>query len=47
MQGGVERILRDRLSWVTEVIGGVDDSIDPEASEALGAGGYVPRYRSL
>ena len=25
LQGGVERILRDRLDWVTEVFGGVDD----------------------
>ena len=47
LQGGVTRILRDRLSWVTDVIGGIDDSIDPEESLALGVGGYVPRYRSL
>jgi Fe-S cluster biogenesis protein NfuA len=47
LQGGVTRILKDRLSWVTEVIGGLDDTIDPEASTALGVGGYVPRYRSL
>jgi Fe-S cluster biogenesis protein NfuA len=47
LQGGVTRILKDRLSWVTEVIGGVDDAIDPEESVALGVGGYVPRYRSL
>jgi Fe-S cluster biogenesis protein NfuA len=42
LQGGVERILRDRLPWVTEVIGGIDDSLDPWESEALGRGGYVP-----
>ncbi len=47
LQGGVERILKDRLDWVTEVIGGVDDSLDPEDSMSLGTGGYVPRYRSL
>ena len=47
LQAGVERILADRLDWVTEVIGGVDDSLDPEDSMALGAGGYVPRYRQL
>lgn len=47
LQGGIERILTDRLDWVTEVIGGVDDSLDPEDSMALGAGGYVPRYRQL
>ncbi len=47
LQGGVTRILKDRLSWVTEVLGGLDDSIDPEASAALGVGGYVPRYRDI
>ncbi|MFZ1063030.1 MAG: NifU family protein [Acidimicrobiales bacterium] len=47
LQGGVTRILTDRLSWVTEVVGGVDDSIDPEDSMSLGTGGYVPRYRAL
>ena len=45
LQGGVTRILKDRLAWVTEVVGGVDDSIDPEDSMSLGVGGYVPRYR--
>ena len=47
LQGGVTRILTDRLEWVTEVVGGVDDTIDPEDSMSLGAGGYVPRYRQL
>ena len=47
LQGGVTRILTSRLPWVTEVIGGVDDSMDLEESSALGTGGYVPRYRSL
>jgi Fe-S cluster biogenesis protein NfuA len=47
LQGGVTRILTDRLEWVTEVIGGVDDSIDPEDSMSLGSGGYVPRFRQL
>jgi len=42
LQGGVERILRDRLPWVTEVLGGVDDELDPFESAALGRGGYVP-----
>ncbi|HEY1650936.1 MAG TPA: NifU family protein [Acidimicrobiales bacterium] len=42
LSGGVERILRERLSWVTEVIGGVDDSLSLDESAALGAGGYVP-----
>ena len=40
--GGVERILRDRLPWVTEVIGGLDESLSFDESAALGAGGYVP-----
>src|ERR1700677_2447643 len=47
IQGGVTRILKDRLAWVTEVLGDVDDSMDPEESSLLGTGGYVPRYRSL
>jgi Fe-S cluster biogenesis protein NfuA len=47
LQGGVERILTDRLDWVTEVVGGIDDSLDPEDSMAMGSGGYVPRYRPL
>lgn len=45
LQGGVERLLRERLAWVTEVRGGVDDSIDPFESASLGRGAYVPRYR--
>ena len=47
LQGGVTRILKDRLKWVTEVVGGVDESMDPEDSSLLGTGAYVPRYRSL
>src|ERR1700691_2028942 len=47
IQGGVTRILKDRLAWVTDVVGGVDDSIDPEDSMSLGVGGYVPRHRQL
>jgi Fe-S cluster biogenesis protein NfuA len=43
LQGGVERILRSRLDWVTEVFGGVDESVDPFDSAALGRGAYVPR----
>jgi hypothetical protein len=35
------------LDWVTEVIGDVDETMDPEESSFLGTGGYVPRYRSL
>jgi len=43
LQGGVERILRDRLPWVTEVLGGVTEALDPFESAALGQGAYVPR----
>jgi Fe-S cluster biogenesis protein NfuA len=42
LSGGVERILRERLPWVTEVVGGLDESLSLEESAALGAGGYVP-----
>jgi Fe-S cluster biogenesis protein NfuA len=42
LQGGVERILHDRLPWVTEVLGGVDEMADPFESQAMGRGGYVP-----
>ena len=44
LQGGVERLLKERLDWVTEVVGGVDDSVDPFESAAMGRGAYVPRY---
>jgi Fe-S cluster biogenesis protein NfuA len=44
LQGGVERILHDRLPWVTEVLGGVDESVDPFESESMGRGGYVPNF---
>jgi Fe-S cluster biogenesis protein NfuA len=47
LQGGVTRILTDRLPWVTQVLGGLDDSIDLEDSSLLGTGGYVPRYRQI
>ncbi len=42
LSGGVDRILRERLPWVTEVLGGLDDSLDLDESAALGTGGYVP-----
>lgn len=47
LQGGVSRIMKSRLDWVTEVIGGVDESIDLEYSATMGTGGYVPRYRTV
>jgi Fe-S cluster biogenesis protein NfuA len=43
LSGGVERILRDRLPWVTEVIGDLDESLSFDESASLGAGGYVPK----
>ena len=44
LRAGVERILRDRLDWVTEVIGDVDDEIDPALSASMGRGGYTPSW---
>ena len=44
LSGGVERILRERLPWVTEVIGGIDDSLSFDESASLGSGGYVPNF---
>jgi Fe-S cluster biogenesis protein NfuA len=44
LQAGVERLLRDRLEWVSEVVGGVDEDIDWEESASLGRGAYVPRW---
>jgi Fe-S cluster biogenesis protein NfuA len=44
LSGGVERILRDRLPWVTEVVGGLDESLGFDESSAMGSGGYVPRF---
>ena len=41
LQGGVERILKGRLDWVTEVVGGVDE-VDADHAVA-GVGGWVPR----
>ncbi len=44
LSGGVERILRDRLPWLTEVIGGLDDTLSDDESASLGSGGYVPNF---
>lgn len=44
LSGGVERILRERLPWVTEVVGGLDDSLSLDESFSLGSGGYVPSF---
>ncbi len=42
LQGGVERLMRQRLPWVTEVRGTVDESMDFLESSSMGRGGYVP-----
>ena len=44
LQAGVERILKERLTWVTEVVGGIDEDMDWEESAAMGRGAYVPRW---
>ena len=44
LQAGVSRILQERLDWVTEVIGGVDEDMDFETSAAMGRGGYTPGW---
>lgn len=44
LQAGVERILCDRLDWVTEVRGSLDESIDFKESAAMGRGGYTPGF---
>lgn len=43
LQGGVERLMKQRLPWVTEVRGSVDESMEFFESASLGRGGYVPR----
>lgn len=43
LKAGVERIMKDRLGWVTEVRGGVDTSVPFETSVTQGKGNYVPR----
>jgi Fe-S cluster biogenesis protein NfuA len=44
LQAGVERILKERLDWITEVFGSVDEDIDWETSAAMGRGGYTPAW---
>lgn len=41
LEGGVKRILMDRLEWVTEVIGSVEES--DSSAFTQGTGGWVPR----
>lgn len=44
LQAGVERILKERLDWITDVLGSIDDDIDWETSAAMGRGGYTPAW---
>jgi Fe-S cluster biogenesis protein NfuA len=44
LRAGVDRMLKERLEWVREVHGEVDESLDYFESEALGRGAYVPKY---
>lgn len=44
LQAGVERIIKDRLDWVTEISGSVDEDMDLEESAAMGRGAYVPKW---
>jgi Fe-S cluster biogenesis protein NfuA len=44
LQAGVQRILTERLDWVSEVFGGVDEEMDFETSAAMGRGGYSPGF---
>lgn len=44
LQAGVERILKERLEWITEVKGSVDEEIDWETSSSMGKGGYTPAW---
>ncbi len=44
LQAGIERVLRQRLPWIREVRGGVDENVDFWESFAAGQGGYIPRF---
>jgi Fe-S cluster biogenesis protein NfuA len=44
LQAGIERILKERLEWITEVLGSVDEDIDWETSASMGRGGYTPSW---
>ncbi len=41
IKAGVERILKARLPWVTEVEGDLDETLDFEVSSKLGRGNWV------
>ncbi len=46
LQAGVERILTERLDWVSEVFGGVDEEMDwgGQAQPWAGAGELHTRF---
>ncbi len=44
LQAGVERILKERLPWINEISGSLDDSLDWEQSAAMGRGAYTPGW---
>jgi Fe-S cluster biogenesis protein NfuA len=46
LESGVGRILQERLPWVSEVRGSIDEDYDLEESSALGTGAYVPKWRN-
>jgi Fe-S cluster biogenesis protein NfuA len=43
LEAGLARIIKERLQWVREVQGGVDESLSYEESAALGRGAWAPR----
>jgi Fe-S cluster biogenesis protein NfuA len=43
LEGGVERILKERLDWVREVRGTVDETMELATAVTIGRGGYVPK----
>jgi Fe-S cluster biogenesis protein NfuA len=44
LTGAVERIIKERCTWVSLIKGTLDDSLDYEDSMSMGVGAYVPRY---
>jgi Fe-S cluster biogenesis protein NfuA len=44
LQAGVERILKERLPWITEVTGSIEEDFDWEESASRGRGGYTPAW---
>jgi Fe-S cluster biogenesis protein NfuA len=44
LTGAVERIIKERCTWVSLIKGTLVDSLDYEDSMSMGVGAYVPRY---